>query len=263
LIWLGGRWGGASTPILMAILFRFMDWRGAFLWLSVIGLVWAAGFLRWFPKAVKAPVGAAAEGIPWGRILRSRGVWLLCAQYFALVFPWYFLVTWMPAFVDERFHPAETMGAILKLLPLLFGGAGCFFGGFVASPLARRIGGLGRARKVLAVFGCGGASACLVLAAAQHEAVLGVGMVGMASLFADLVMPTAWATAGDMAGRWAGTVSGLMNLFGNLGGALFGFIAGVILQETNHNWDYVLFMNAAMYGACIVLWLMLDPDSEI
>jgi ACS family glucarate transporter-like MFS transporter len=263
MTWLGARWGGASTPIVMAILFRFMDWQAAFLCLSGIGVLWALGFLRWFPKAVKVPASAPAESIPWGHILRSPTIWLLCGQYFALVFPWFFLVTWLPAFVDERFHPDVAAGAFLKLLPLLFGGIGAFAGGFAASPLAHRVGTLGRARKILAIVGCGGASACLLLAAAQHQAVLGVGLVAMASLSADLVMPTAWATAGDIAGRWAGTISGLMNLLGNLGGALFGFTTGVILQTTSHNWNYVLFMNAAMYLLCIGLWLMLDSERAI
>ena len=34
LIWLGARWGGAATPIVMAILFRYFDWRGSFTALS-------------------------------------------------------------------------------------------------------------------------------------------------------------------------------------------------------------------------------------
>jgi hypothetical protein len=54
-----------------------------------------------------------------------------------------------------------------------------------------------------------------------------------------------------------------MNMVGNAGGALFGFTAGVVLEATRHNWNIVLWMNAAMYLAGIVLWLALDPERPI
>ena len=49
------------------------------------------------------------------------------AQYFALSFPWYFLITWAPTFIDERFHVDVTRSTMLKVLPLFMGGLGSFF----------------------------------------------------------------------------------------------------------------------------------------
>ena len=263
MIWLGARWGGASTPIIMAILFRFMGWRAAFAALSAIGLVWALAFLRWFPKSPKPEREGSHPPIPWGVFLRSKTVWLLCGQYFALVFPWFFLVTWAPAFIDERYRPDAAMGAVLKMLPLLFGGAGALVGGLLTAPLAHRLGNLGRARKMLACLGFAGASAFLVVASGRSGAVAGVIAVALSSFCNDVVMPAAWGTAADVAGPWSGTVSGIMNMVGNAGGALFGFTAGVVLEATRHNWNIVLWMNAAMYLAGIVLWLALDPECPI
>jgi predicted MFS family arabinose efflux permease len=263
MIWLGARWGGASTPIIMAILFRFMDWRAAFLVLSGIGAVWAVAFRRWFPRRVKTVSAVPPVATPWGRFLRSKTVWLLCGQYFVLVFPWNFLVTWAPAFIDERYHPTVAQGAVLKLLPLFLGGVGAIAGGLLSAPLARRLGTTGRARKTMACLGFAGASLFLVLAASQRSAIAGVGAVAMSSLCNDLVMPTAWETAAGVAGRWSGTISGLMNMVGNLGGALFGFTAAVILEATHHDWNQVLFLNAAMYATGVLLWLVLDAEREI
>jgi hypothetical protein len=54
-----------------------------------------------------------------------------------------------------------------------------------------------------------------------------------------------------------------MNMVGNMGGALFGFTAGVILQATQHDWNLILYMNAAVYLTGIVMWLAMDPESLI
>jgi MFS family permease len=227
MIWLGARWGGAATPIIMAILFRYMDWRGAFTALSVIGVVWVVAFLRLFPKSEVTPASSRPV-TPWGTFLRSKTVWLLCGQYFALVFPWYFLVTWVNLFIDERFHPSPTAAAVLKMLPLLFGGVGAFTGGRLAGSMSRRM---------IASIGFVGASAFIFMASIPTTAVLAVLAVATSSFFNDLVMPTAWGTAADVGGPWAGTVSAIMNMVGNIGGALFGFTAGVILEKTHHQWN--------------------------
>jgi ACS family glucarate transporter-like MFS transporter len=263
MIWLGARWGGASTPIIMAILFRFMGWRAAFLALSLIGLAWAVAFRRWFPLTPRVDAAVVRPSIPWGTFARSKTVWLLCGQYFALVFPWFFLVTWVPAFIDERFHPAAGAATIYKVLPLLFGGLGALAGGLLSGPLSHRLGGLGRARKTLAFAGFAGASGFLCAASALHSAPAGVLAIACSSFCNDLVMPTAWGTASDVAGRWSGTVSAIMNMVGNTGGALFGFTAGVILQATHHNWNLILYMNAAVYLTGIVMWLAIDPERQI
>jgi ACS family glucarate transporter-like MFS transporter len=268
MIWLGARWGGAVTPVVMAILFRYMDWRTAFTALSLLGLMWFAGFRRWFPRAepVSLPAGMVRLPVtptPWRTFARSRTVWLLCGQYFALIFPWFFFVTWVPAFIEDRFHPSAGEGTILRVMPLLFGGVGALIGGMISAPLARRLGSLGRARKVLAFVGFGGASAFLIVASAQRTAVAGVLAVALSSFCNDLVMPTAWGTASDVAGRWSGTVSAIMNMVGNVGGALYGFLAGVILQATHHNWNAVLFMSAGVYLTGILMWLALDPEAPI
>ena len=263
MIWLGARWGGASTPIIVAFLFRFMGWRSAFLALSLIGLMWVIAFRRWFPRSPRVDSSIPRVPIPWGTFARSKTVWLLCGQYFALIFPWFFLVTWVPAFIDERFHPTPAAATILKVLPLLFGGLGALVGGLLSGPLTQRLGSLGRARKTLACFGFAGASALLIAASAQHNAIPGVLAVALSSFCNDLVMPTAWGTASDVAGRWSGTVSAIMNMVGNVGGALYGFTVGVILQATHHNWNLVLYMSAAVYLTGILMWLAIDPESSI
>ena len=278
IIWLSARWGGAFTPILVAFLFQFLTWRQAFATFGILGVAWAIGFYIWFrdnprDKAgvnqaeldlLKDNVTATSHGsVPWGKFATSKTVWLLCGQYFALSFPWYFLITWAPTFIDERFHVNVTSSTMLKVLPLFMGGVGCFFSGMIAGPVTKLTGNMNLTRKLMACIGFAGACLSLVLAAMLHEPFLAVSAVAFSSFCNDLVMPMAWGTVMDVSGAYSGTLSGTMNMMGNLGGALYGPVAGAVLAQTHHNWNAVLLMGAAVYTTGVFMWLGIDPATPI
>jgi MFS transporter, ACS family, glucarate transporter len=278
IIWLSSRWGGAFTPILIAILFQYLTWRQAFATFGILGVFWAVAFYFWFRDDPRDKSGvnqaelnllrdnppiAAHGNVPWGKLASSKTVWLLCAQYFVLSFPWYFLITWAPTFIDERFHLDVTKSTALKVLPLLLGGLGSLTAGLISAPLARWVGSVRKTRKILACTGFAGASACVMLATILHEPLAAVLAVGFSSFCNDLVMPGAWGSVMDVAGPYSGTLAGTMNMMGNFGGALYGPVAGYVLQHSNHNWNYVLYMGAAVYVVGIFLWLALDPVTPI
>ncbi len=266
LIWLFARWAGAFTPILVAILFRYLTWRQTFMAIAILGVAWALAFHRWFQRR-GSPSGslphATRSRTPWGMFARSKTVWLLCGQYLALVFPWFFLITWAPTFIDERFHPSPAAGTALKVLPLFCGGLGALTSGLIAAPLTSWTGSLERTHKLIACTGFAGAAGGLILATVFHAPLPGVLSIAFSSFCNDLVMPIAWGTVNDAAGDWSGTVSGTMNMTGNFGGALYGLVAGLILQTTHQNWNPVLFMGAAVYLCGVPMWMALDPARPI
>lgn len=277
IIWMSSRWGGAVTPILMAVLFRYVDWRMAFAAFGCLGVLWTLAFAFWYRDNPRDKPGVnqaeldllkdnappAPHGFPWRDLFASRTVVLLCVQYFAVSFTWYFLITWAPTFVDERFHLDVTRSTFLKTLPLLMGGIGSITCGLMAKPLARWTGSVRTARKLSACVGFAGASACLVLATMLHDPFLVVPAIALSSFCNDLVMPAAWGTVMDISGSYAGTVAGTMNMVGNMGGAVYGTVSGMVLLASNRNWNYVLYMGAAVYIAGFVTWLFIDPVTPI
>ena len=128
-MWLSARWGGAFTPLLVA---------------AVMGVALArrlaAARLEAFLRDLRLPrrglgrrcsTGGSAtipfdkpkmndaereliarDGVsaadhvhvPWGRLLASKQVWMLCWQYFCLSYGWYFYVTWLPKYLKEARH---------------------------------------------------------------------------------------------------------------------------------------------------------------
>ena len=278
IIWLSARWGGAFTPVLVVLLFQFVSWRIAFGIFGMVGVLWAIFFFRWFrdnpadnPKvnALELELMRDTEQllghgrIPWGRFAGSRQVWLLCAQYFCLSFGWYFYITWLPTFLDEKLKLSLNQGALYGILPLFLGGLGSLFCGFIYPFLIRLIGSVTKARKLLACAGFLGAGSLLIVATFLHEPLAVMLVLGFASFCNDLVMPTSWGTCMDVGGKLAGTLSGAMNMMGNFGGALYPVATGYILRQFGNNWDLPLYVSAGVYFSGFFLWLGLDPVTPI
>ena len=268
--------GGAATqPVVVALLER-TSWRRAFPLFGAVGLVWAAAWWWWFrddPRqhpavnaAELAQIGAG-EGdaphprVPWGALLRSRGLLALCAMYFGAIYGWYFYLTWLPTYLlRARGFDLREVGW-LAALPLLGIAAGSLAGGSLSDLLARRFGlraGLrapGLVGLPLAALAIAGAirtpdprTAAFCLAAAAGLAALGVA--------------PAWSVCLAIGGRHAGVVSGAMNTFGNLGGVASPIVVGWCLDAWS-SWDTPLVTVAVLYVFAALCWLGIDPAAPL
>jgi len=278
-LWLAARWGGAFTPLLVTYVLDYVSWRRAFELFGLLGLVWAVVFFRWFrddprthPKVNAAELAimppprqsAIAHGpTPWAQMLSSRSVWLLGLQYIALSYGWYFYITWLPTYLREARGTSLKMGAILAGLPLLLGGVGCLFSGWLVPRLARVVGSIGLARKIVAIVGFVGASASVIIFTKISDPANAMIVLGIAGLFNDFVMPPAWAACMDIGGRYSGTVSGSMNMMGNIAGALSPLAIGYLLAWTGQNWTLTFYVSAAVYSLGAVCWLFLDAETPM
>ena len=61
---------------------------------------------------------------PWGKLVSSGRVWLLCWQYFFLSYGWYFNITWLPTYLREARGMDVAQAAMFGVLPLFMGGLG-------------------------------------------------------------------------------------------------------------------------------------------
>jgi MFS family permease len=279
IMWLSARWGGAFTPLLVALILNFLSWRRAFEIFGLIGVIWAIFFFRWYrddprehpsvndaEKAIMPPresVMASHGPVPWGMFLRSKTVWLLWAQYMFLAYGWYFYITWLPKYLQDARGLTLTKSAFLAGLPLFFGGLGSLVSGSISTYYESRTGNVIQVRRWLAGLGFFGASLGLVISVNLSNPVLAVIAMGFASFANDLAMPPSWGACMDVGGKYAGTLSGSMNMMGNLGGALGPVVVGYILQETNQNWAITFYVSAAVYLLGIFCWMFLDPSTPL
>lgn len=277
-LWFAARWSGAFTPILVAIVLDYVSWRRAFELFGLLGVVWAAIFFRWYrddprahpgvnaaeaallPSAAHTAVGA---DVPWRRLVTNRSIWLLCIQYACLAYGWWFYVTWLPTYLREARGTGVKLGALLAGLPLLLGGIGCLVSGWMLPRLARAVGSVAHARRLVALVGFAGASASIFVFTRIVDPVAAMIVLGFAGFFNDFVMPAAWTGCMDIGGRYAGTVSGAMNTFGSVAGALSALIVGYILTWTAQNWTLTFYVSSGIYLLGGLCWLFLDSHTAL
>jgi MFS family permease len=279
VLWLASRWGGAFTPLLVAYILQFMTWRRAFELFGVLGVIWAVVFYRWYrddpgthPSVNSAELAlmppphereTVEGGIPWALMMSKPAVWLLCIQYFCLGYGWWFYVTWLPTYLREARGTSVQMGALLAGLPLLLGGVGCLISAALIPQIARATGSVALARRVIAVIGFVGASACVFVFTGIQDPIKAMLVLGMAGLFNDFVMPAAWAGCMDVGGRYAGTVSGAMNMMASIAGALSPLVIGYLLAWTGQNWTLTFYISATVYSLGAICWLFLDAHTPM
>ena len=279
IMWAFARWGGAFTPPLVVLAFQFMNWRYAFLTFGLLGVVWCFIFARWYrdnplehPSVNEgerellkdvAGLGESHGNVPWAKLMESRSVWLLWIQYFCTSFPWYFFITYLPKYLMEYRKLDESTASKYAILPLLFGGFGSLFAGFIASTVNKKVNSVAVGRKILSVTGFLGGCLFLLVCIHTEDPLWAMVAMGMASFCNDLNMPGAWGACMDIGGKYAGTVSGSMNMMGNLAGFVAPTVGGYILQNYNKDYHMFLYLMAAVYLVGAAVWPMIDPVTPL
>ena len=149
-----------------------------------LGIIWAVAFFLWYrdnpldnPKLNEAErdllrilIGPSAHSAvhsraPWGKMVSSGRVWLLCWQYFFLSYGWYFNITWLPTYLREARGMDVAQAAMFGVLPLFMGGLGNPVSVVLGERLLRWTKSVDRTRRIVASFGY---TRSLRLAAGDH-----------------------------------------------------------------------------------------------
>jgi len=268
-VWMSGRIMGGLTFVIFGILFSgikalgiepLMSWRWAFCLFGAIGVVWCLIFALWFRdrpeqnrrvneaelawiRSNAAETQASRPRVPWGQILSSRNLWLVCLMYFCLAYGWYFNMTYLTGYFEDRYAVADNsiLANLYKGGPLLLGAVGCLLGGILTDRYVRRTGDRRKGRRLFGVIGLSSASVVFVICyfaspRVSEPLVLAI-LLALTGFFADLTMPSAWSVCQDIGRRYAAIVAGFMNMVGNLAGFLLPQVSGAILRHSKESYS--------------------------
>lgn len=287
VLWLSARWGGAFTPLLVGWMLASggdgkaglgLHYKWVFLIFGLLGVIWALSFYRWFRDQPKDhPAVNASElaiigetqhsgdhSMPWAKLLASRTVWMLWAQYFFMSYAWYFYITWFPTYLKEHFIGLGDMQrALLACVPLFFGGIGSILAGLLSARLDVWLGSIARTRRWLGVLGMGAAGLMLLISMQLHTPVASVLAIGLAALCSDLAMPGAWGACMDVGGRHTGALSGSMNMMGQVGGAIAPMAVPLVLAATHNSWTVNMTLFALSYFLGAICWAFVNSDERL
>jgi MFS family permease len=279
LFFAGALLAGALTPLLVLTLNRVMSWRAIFVMFGLIGIIWAAAWYQWFRDEPaehrgvnaeeRALIGEPAPGStsategrsPWRRLLTDRNTVALCLMYFPNSFVFYFCITWLPKYFEEKLGFDTVKLGIFSGLPLACGVVGVLLGGIATDATSRRF-GLRFGRSALGAIGYLGAAVALLLATIFDHPIVAAITFASALAASMFTLSAAWSTCLDIGGNHAGVVSAAMNTSGQIGTILCPILA-VQVRNACGDWNPFLQFMAALFIGGAVAWVFIDPTRKL
>jgi ACS family D-galactonate transporter-like MFS transporter len=242
LIDAGTKGGPALGTLLGGLLMAKFGWRPFFLVLGFGSLLWLIPWFYWMPRGKGVSAREHHGELPSiASILRQRAAWftalgLFCSNYF-----WYFLITWLPAYLEKERHFPKVKMAVVGSLAFLAISLSSMASGWLSDRWITWGGTPTRVRKTFA--GAGLVLSTIILPVCLvHDDGLSVALLMLACLSFGLYSSNVFAITQTLAGpRAAGKWTGLQNGVGNLAGVVAPWLTGWVVQETGQfYWAFVV-----------------------
>jgi ACS family D-galactonate transporter-like MFS transporter len=235
-IYIGGQMlGPALGTLLGASLLAAFGWRNLFAVTGLGALFWVPAWLYFAPrgKTKKADIASApVEPVhwPWRAILTNPSVWCMSAVIFFASYFWYFVLTWMPAYltISRKFSTVK-MGQVLST-PHFVMGVTTLLAGWLADRLVKKTGNIFGIRILFAAGGLLGASSLLLLNISSNPNLL-LPILLLCSCCYGTYASNFWTIAQNaspvpMVGRTIGYLNTLSQIAGALAPLVTGFLLG-------------------------------------
>jgi MFS transporter, ACS family, glucarate transporter len=275
----GSRLGAAFALPAVAWLIVTAGWRGAFIILGALGVLWAVAWYAWFRNtpaqhsgvseterqiiaAGRPPADPVAQSAPHVRVLwQSRNVRVAMGQYFASNFTFFFCLTWLFPHLQRTYQLEALYTGLLAGMPLIGGALGNWVGGAVVDSLYRR-GRWRESRQYPAIFGFILAAFGLMASLAFQSPLPAVLCLTLAMFGSDMTLPPSWAFCIDIGRSNAGAVSGTMNMAGNIGSFVTSLAFPYLLAMTGSTTPFFV-VGAGLNLAAAVLWTRARPEVPV
>ncbi len=275
----GSRIGAALALPFVAYLIGLIGWRYSFVFFGVTGIMYA---IIWYfvfkdkPEEYKyigekekdyilktrqqpSPVRSR---LPFFTMMKSGNLWLAMGQYVASNFTFYFTLSWMYPYLQERFELGGVEAGFYSSVPLLAGALGNWFSGWLVDWTYSRTQNLTFSRRLPAIIGFSFAATGMILMLVAESPQVSIIFLSLAIFGADMTLSPSWAFCIDIARENSGAVSGTMNMAGNLG-AFVTIIAFPYLLAWTGDHRVFFFVCSALSVLAIVMWLFMQSDKPI
>jgi len=230
----GGRIGAAIALPIVAWLIELTSWQTSFLILGIFGVVWALAWFLWFrdnpgdhkfiSEAEVVYIEERTEeesnhikvAISFEKMLKSKNMLLIMAQYFCSNFTFFFCLTWLFPHIRTTYNLDMMEAGLYSSAPLIFGAFGNWFSGWWIDNIYKK-GKWTLSRKLPAIVGFSLASIGIIMSIFMNEVNGAIIFISIAIFGADMTLSPSWSTCVDIGKENSGAVSGTMNMAGNLG----------------------------------------------
>jgi ACS family D-galactonate transporter-like MFS transporter len=245
LIDAGTKCGPALGTLLGGLLIQRFGWRVFFLGLGAASFAWLLPWILLMPRADAAAVRAEPGETPSVfEIFRRRSaifsaLGLFCSNYF-----WYFLLTWLPLYLEKERHFSTERWATMGALAYFLIAVSSVASGRLSDLWISRGGTPTRVRKTFAGAGLV-LSTLIVPVAVIRDPNWAMALLMFTCMCYGLFSSNLYAITQTLAGpRAAGKWTSIQNGFGNLSGVAAPWFTGWVVQTTGH--FYLAFLAAAL-----------------
>ena len=276
----GGRIGAAIALPLVAGLIEFTSWRMSFVILGIIGIVWAVIWYFWFrdspsehpgisekelryieENVQQATAGSENEKISFGKMFKSKTMWLIMGQYFSSNFTFFFCLTWLFPHLKATYNLESIEAGFYASAPLIFGALGNWVSGWMVDFIYKKK-RWELSRKLPAIIGFSLATIGIIASIYMNEVTGAVFFISIAVFGADMTLSPSWSACVDIGKEHSGTVSGTMNMAGNLG-SFFTALAFPYLMSITASATPFFFVAGTLNLIAIVMWLAIKPQKAL
>jgi MFS family permease len=245
------RLGNPLTPPLVVWMMALFTWRGSFIILGFISVVWTVVWVWYFRNDPKdhAAVSSAElqvlpdytlrktrkdERIPW--LLLARRMFPVTAVYFCYGWTLWLYLAWIPSFFVHNYRMDLRRSALFSAGVFFAGVLGDALGGIVSDWILRKTGDLNKARRNLVVGSYLCSLVFMIPILFSHNLLWASIGLSLGFFFAEFTVGPMWAIPMDIAPRFSGSASGLMNTGSALAAIVSPLVFGYVIDKTN-NWD--------------------------
>ena len=261
------RAGLVLTPPLVAWLIALTSWRGSFVVLGMVSLVWVLAWVWYFrdvpaehkdmTPALLATLPNNGQSlhrqrpqVPWGPLVRR--MMPVTVVYFCYGWTLWLYLSWLPLFFRNEYGFNTRDSAFFSAAVYLPGVIGNLLGGELSDRILHRTGDLKKARRNLTMFAFLASFTCMLPILFTTSLTAIVLALGAAFFFAEMIIGPMWAVPMDIAGKYSGTASGLMNS-GSATAAILSPLAFGIVADMTGDWvlPFVGSLGLLLLGAAL------------
>lgn len=263
----GSNVGIIAAAILVPWLTLEFGWEWAFIVIGSLGFIWVVFWLLTYDKPEQHPKLSneelkyiqtgnkkeKTENVPWGKVLLKKETIIVCLVRFISDPTWWFLLFWLPKFLEEKHEITLTDIALPMITIYVIADIGSVAGGWLSSHLIKKNRSIDFARKITMLL-CAASVIPIVFVSQTDNLFLAVGLISLAAAAHTGWMANVYAIISDVFPRNAiGSVTGLSTLSAVLGGMLYAMAVGYILEKTGSYFLIFLISGFAYMMAWIIL----------
>src|ERR1700690_2450342 len=270
------RLGNAVTPPLIAVLMAWLTWRGSFVVLGLVSLLWGVVWVLYFRNEPKDHPAITADElaslpprpadtrpqVPWGPLLHR--MWPVTLTYFCYGWNLWLFLDWLPLFFKNNYGLDIKNSALFASGVFFAGVIGDSLGGILSDGLLKRTGSVRIARLSVIVTGFAGALASLFPILFIHDITVVALCLSSGFFFAEITIGPMWSVPMDIAPKYSGTAAGLSNSGSALAAIVSPLVAGYVIDVTG-NWYLPFLMSMGLLllgGFCAFLMHPETPFEE-